>query len=50
MRRTMRRALVTGGTRGLGLAIAHELAQTGHEVVVTGPTTQPPPRPPPPTA
>lgn len=31
----MRRALVTGGTRGIGLAVAHDLARTGHEVVVT---------------
>lgn len=31
----MRRALVTGGTRGLGLAIAHELQRSGHEVLVT---------------
>lgn len=29
----MRRALVTGGTKGLGLAIAHELARAGHEVL-----------------
>jgi 3-oxoacyl-[acyl-carrier protein] reductase len=32
--RAMRRALVTGGTRGLGLAIARELSRD-HEVVVT---------------
>ena len=31
----MRRALVTGGTRGLGLAVARELLQARHEVVVT---------------
>ena len=31
----MRRALVTGGTRGLGLAIAKRLAHTGQEVIVT---------------
>jgi len=31
----MRRALVTGGTRGIGLAIAQALAQAGHEVTVT---------------
>lgn len=31
----LRRALVTGGTRGLGLAIARVLAGTGVEVVVT---------------
>lgn len=30
-----RRALVTGGTRGLGLAIAHRLLGDGHAVVVT---------------
>jgi 3-oxoacyl-[acyl-carrier protein] reductase len=32
MRRT---AIVTGGTRGLGLAIARELQRGGHEVLVT---------------
>ncbi|MCS6915837.1 MAG: 3-oxoacyl-ACP reductase FabG [Myxococcales bacterium] len=31
----MHRALVTGGTRGLGLAIAQRLARGGREVVVT---------------
>ncbi len=31
----MRRALVTGGTRGIGLAVAHALRDSGHEVVVT---------------
>lgn len=31
----MRRALVTGGTRGLGLAIARRLAQGGAEVIAT---------------
>ncbi len=31
----MRRALVTGGTKGLGLAVARELARAGHEVVAT---------------
>ena len=29
-----RRALVTGGSRGIGAAIAHELARRGHRVVV----------------
>src|SRR5207302_108659 len=31
----MRRALVTGGTRGIGLAIAKALVRAGHEVTVT---------------
>jgi len=31
----MRRALVTGGTKGIGLAVARQLARAGHEVVVT---------------
>ncbi len=31
----MRRALISGGTKGLGLAIARELASADHEVVVT---------------
>lgn len=35
MSRQPRRALVTGGTKGLGLAIAEELARHGLEVVVT---------------
>ena len=38
------RALVTGGTRGLGLAIAHALLNASHEVLVTG--TSPKGRPP----
>lgn len=32
----MSRALVTGGTRGIGAAVAGVLLQAGHEVVVTG--------------
>jgi len=31
----MRRALVTGGTKGIGLCVARQLARAGHEVVVT---------------
>ncbi len=32
---TARTALVTGGNRGIGLAIAHDLAEAGHRVAVT---------------
>ena len=31
-----KRALITGGTRGLGLAMAHALAQAGAELVIVG--------------
>jgi 3-oxoacyl-[acyl-carrier protein] reductase len=31
----MRRALVTGGSRGIGLSIARRLAQDGHQVTIT---------------
>lgn len=31
-----RRALVTGGTRGIGAAIARALVEAGHEVIVSG--------------
>jgi NAD(P)-dependent dehydrogenase (short-subunit alcohol dehydrogenase family) len=34
--RTMHRAIVTGGTRGIGLAIAKAIAVTGGHVMVTG--------------
>lgn len=30
----MRNVIVTGGTRGLGLAISHRLAETGHTVIM----------------
>lgn len=33
-----RRAVVTGGTRGIGLAIAKKLQANGHEVLITGTT------------
>ncbi|WP_370893056.1 3-oxoacyl-ACP reductase FabG [Janibacter sp. GXQ6167] len=32
---TARRVLVTGGSRGIGLAIAHRMVADGHQVVVT---------------
>jgi 3-oxoacyl-[acyl-carrier protein] reductase len=35
-------ALVTGGNRGIGLAIAHSLKNAGHEVVVTYRSGNPP--------
>ncbi|EKD71465.1 MAG: Dehydrogenases with different specificities (short-chain alcohol dehydrogenases) [uncultured bacterium] len=34
--KTNKRAVVTGGTRGIGLAIATKLKQDGHEVLITG--------------
>jgi len=37
-----RRALVTGGNRGIGLAIARGLSEAGHQVVVTHRSGQPP--------
>ena len=36
----MKKALVTGGTRGIGLAVAQALREAGHEVVVTGRSPQ----------
>ena len=32
----MAKALVTGGTRGIGAAVAGALVEAGHEVLVTG--------------
>jgi 3-oxoacyl-[acyl-carrier protein] reductase len=37
-----KKALVTGGTRGIGRAIAERLSELGAEVVVTGRSEQPP--------
>ncbi len=39
-RTPVKRALVTGGTRGIGAAIAKALVETGHEVIVTGTSPQ----------
>ena len=39
---TDRRCLVTGGTRGIGLAIATALAQSGAEVLITGTSDEKP--------
>ena len=33
---TAKRALITGGTHGLGMAMAEGLAQAGAELVITG--------------
>ena len=32
----MKKILVTGGSRGIGLAIAKKLSESGHEVIITG--------------
>jgi 3-oxoacyl-[acyl-carrier protein] reductase len=37
-----RNVLVTGGNRGIGLAIAHGLADAGHQVVITHRSGEPP--------
>jgi 3-oxoacyl-[acyl-carrier protein] reductase len=37
-----RNVLVTGGNRGIGLAIARDLAEAGHQVVVTHRSGEPP--------
>ena len=37
-----RNVLVTGGNRGIGLSIARDLAEAGHQVVVTHRSGEPP--------
>lgn len=37
---TRKKALVTGGTRGIGLAIARALVESGHEVTVSGTSSE----------